>query len=128
MAKGEEESVLRFSCDSCGTHLGVDESLAGTQAPCPKCGTLLTAPVPLSGAPSGEVESRGDTSLEEPFASSESSSEWRRGRRRSSGRFSEEGVIDGEERENLRALVKILIATALVAVLVGLIVWYLKNY
>lgn len=141
MAKGEDDSILRFSCDSCGTHLGVDESLAGTEAPCPKCGALLKAPVSLNaripdgGAGSavtrgisGGMEFRSEAVSSEPFATQSHGEGRRRERGNRSVYPSGGGMSSREEKENLKVLVKILIAVALVGVLVGLVVWYLENY
>ena len=36
--------ALRFGCPACGIRLVVDQSVAGTEGPCPSCGGMIVAP------------------------------------------------------------------------------------
>lgn len=138
MANGGEGSTLRFTCSACGTHLGVDDSLAGMKAPCPKCGEVLVAPDPSSGGSrlprSGVVRGisggqgfraasreRGGVRRQSSGSSQDRRSESRQVHP-SGGRMPNE-----DEKDNMRVLIKILIATALVVLVVFLVVWFLKN-
>jgi hypothetical protein len=136
MAGNERDSVLHFECDACGTHLGVDDSLAGLEAPCPKCGKLLVAPlsedtterIPSSGVTRGVSGGGGFLTRSAPTDYGIDAAR----RKRSSGGSrkvspNSGGIMNQDERENLKTLLKILIATALVALVVALVVWYLKN-
>lgn len=136
MARNEDDSVLHFECDSCGTHLGVDGSLAGLEAPCPKCGKLLTAPlprlsgdrIPSSGVTRGVSGGKGFQTTSRPREATEEKGSTNRGERKTRKVYANSGRMANEdEKENLRVLIKILIATALVALVVALVVWYLKS-
>ena len=39
---------IHFCCDSCGKQLQVKDSMAGSRARCPKCGTVVTVPMPAA--------------------------------------------------------------------------------
>lgn len=132
-----QDRVLHFACDSCGTHLGVDESLAGLEAPCPKCGKILVAPV--LDLPEAEIRSAGvirgvsggegfqvrTPSVRAGLESRRESSSHSNNRTvyPTSGRLANE-----DEKDNLRVLIKILSATALVVLIVILVTWFLKNF
>lgn len=137
MARDEDDSVLHFECDSCGTHLGVDGSLAGLEAPCPKCGHLLTAPlpreaeerIPSSGVTRGVSGGKGFQASPRSRETGAGSRGGNQSARKSRRVSAHSGAMPNEdEKENLRVLIKILIATALVALVVVLVVWFLKNY
>lgn len=136
MARKGHDPILHFECDSCGTHLGVDESLAGLKAPCPKCGQLILAPVapePSERIPSAAV-TRGvgaGAGNQAGFRSydstgqavrSEGSEKVVRKVYPNSGRMANE-----DEKENFKVVVKIVIATALVILVVALVGWYLQR-
>ncbi len=134
MSSGEEGSVLHFTCPECRFRLGVDVSLAGLTAPCPKCGVEVTAPIvaekrveiPAQGVVRGV--SKGALPKVVPkvgegyLSSSSGMSEQRRQIYPTGGRMPDE-----DEKDNLRAFFKIVTATALVVLAVSLIVWYMNN-
>jgi WD40 repeat protein len=41
--------AIQLQCHRCGSVYNVDDSLAGTQAPCTQCATVLTVPMPTYG-------------------------------------------------------------------------------
>lgn len=44
MSQSSENNLLRFGCPACGVRLVVDRSIAGTEGPCPSCGARIIAP------------------------------------------------------------------------------------
>ena len=144
-----DESVISFICDSCGTQLGVDVSLAGMTAPCPKCGAEVTAPsvnelprrtVSAGIANSGITRgiSGGKPRVEHVSATiavnSSTVANQNSQRSRGSSRGAERkvyvgggGVSSKEEKDNLKVLLKIFIASFLVVLVVILVTWYLKS-
>lgn len=44
MPQSSENNLLRFGCPACGVRLVVDQSIAGTEGPCPSCGAGIVAP------------------------------------------------------------------------------------
>lgn len=135
MARSENEPVLHFSCDYCGTHLGVDGSLAGLQAPCPKCGALVSAPeaessrssIPSSGVTRGVSSGEVFRPIDQPVEQIRGPAVRRR--RQGGNVYPTSGRMASEdERANLRILLRILVATSLVILVVVLVAWYLRTH
>lgn len=139
MSQEASDSILYFKCDSCGAHLGVDKSLAGTKAPCPKCGSIVEAIENEEEVGEERVSNRlGRESISLPQRASRGEvreeirgSSRRRDRDRTttgrnaypaSGRLAEE-----DEVHNLKALIKILVATLLVLLIASAVSWMLLN-
>ena len=122
--------VLRFSCDSCGTHLGVDASLAGTEAPCPKCGVLVQAPNPGAAKPSfpssgvvrGVIGGAGGGFRKEGDQRVRRSGEEKRAVYSAGGRPGE-----GDDQVNPGGLFKVFITLFFVILVVVVVVWYLQR-
>ena len=137
MADPGQSSTLRFTCDECGTHLGFDESLAGMQAPCPKCGALIVAPEPKSRESrlpsSGVVRGVSGGGFQaaprdrEPVMSSRGSGRRRVSSSSSGGRRRKVAPGEGSPTNEFQVLIKIMIAVALAVFVVVLVTWYLKN-
>lgn len=123
MASDEKESILRFTCDACGVHLGVDASLAGQEAPCPKCGKSLLAPN------LDEEKVAAMPALSVPSAESERSSGELRRRRRSrpGGEYSERRPEIGEPQVNYKKLFQIVLLISVVALIALSVTWYLQS-
>ena len=135
MADGGQSSTLRFTCDECGTHLGVDESLAGMEAPCPMCGAAIVAPesktrksrLPTSGVVRGVSGNGGFQST--PRERSAGPTRTSGGTEASSGRMKSRTVVPGggPAANELRILIKLLVAVGLAIFVVVLVTWFLKN-
>lgn len=134
MARRKKGSILHFSCEWCGTHLGFDDSLAGLQAPCPKCGSLVKAPELES--PSLSIPSSGVTRGISADGGLRSGMGRREAVRGASGREKRRGgrvyPANGpmpieDEKANMGALIRILVATFLVVIVVALVVWCLRD-
>ena len=140
MADGVQGSTLRFKCEECGTHLGVDESLAGLEAPCPKCGAKVTAPeletrksrLPTSGVVRGVSGNGGfQANTRERGASIPSGG----GGGGAGGPNSSDGLRrsrtvvpnEGSTPNEVKIMINIVVAIALAAFVVALVTWYLKN-
>lgn len=122
MANDEKESILRFTCDACGVHLGVDASLAGQEAPCPKCGKPLLAPNV------GAEESETVPSLSIASEGSERSlGESRRRRSRRKDGYSERRPEVGAPQVNYKKLFQIVLFVSVVALIALSVTWYLQN-
>ena len=137
-----DNELLRFGCPACGVRLVVDQSIAGTQGPCPSCGASIVAP-PLGsardlsnrGAAPLEVKPRnkGGTEKTTEMAGPEGSPsgsipepDYKASRKRS---VSPSAVISDRhtERGDTLAFFKILCAVLVVALIVAAVFLWLKN-
>lgn len=125
MSESDQSSILRFVCQACGVHLGIDRSLAGLESPCPKCGAKVQAPIEEACEQvSEEGESSALRSVSGEKLASSSGGEVRR-RRRSSGsrRSKESGLTRGELRAGFKAVMLI----SIVALIIFAVIWHLKG-
>lgn len=122
MSNEDKEAVLHFQCDSCGIHLGVDSSLAGQEAPCPKCGALIRAPHP------DEKEAATMPPLTLPGGGGEDSeNRLQRRERRRSGEYSERRSDPSETKVNYKRLFQIVLFVSVVALIALGVTWYLQH-
>lgn len=120
MANDDNESVLHFKCDSCGIHLGVDSSLAGQEAPCPKCGKILQAP--------SLDEQKEATMAPLTIPSADSGGTLRRRKRRRSDEYSGRRSDPTEPTVNYKKLFQIVLFISIVALIALAVTWYLQNH
>ncbi|MFT7172177.1 MAG: putative RNA-binding Zn-ribbon protein involved in translation (DUF1610 family) [Paracoccaceae bacterium] len=128
------EWVIHFSCDYCKISLTVEDSLAGVTGPCPSCGETITAPRPIAprkvDVRPREVRGQGNSSVEAGRGDVQVSSWSAANRRSDSGRrrrsISPETGVSGahREREEVAAVVKMLVAGLIVlAIVLGVAYW-----
>jgi hypothetical protein len=134
---GDNSEVIQFVCGGCQISLTVDQSLAGVTGPCPSCGRDVTAPSPVAPSPvvpqgivirPRAVKKRGGMTGEAPVVAHSS------GQRRSSssrGRIAvrpDTGLSEShQEKVEIAAIVKMLIAGALALVVVLVVGYLLKS-
>ena len=138
-APNTDNQMLRFGCPACGVRLVVDQSIAGTQGPCPSCGAGIVAPplgvsqdlegrkaAPLAVKPRkpGATHASETQAVESSGAAPEPI--YKPSRRRS---VSPASVISDKHQEKSNTLIffKILCAVLVVALIVAAVYLVLKG-
>ena len=150
----ETTAVLRFSCRHCAMELTAPLSTADVEGPCPGCGGLVQAPsAPIEEAPSPNPESEPQRGAESPEQEEHPSSaqspqpsaaepsevlpspaseqrverKVRKRRRIPAPEDSLERSMGAEERREVRALLKIVLAVLATVVVVMVVSWVVRN-
>jgi len=141
VSSATDQKLLRFGCPACGVRLVVDQSIAGTEGPCPSCGANIVAPpldvssdiTPRRGAPvavkprhiSGS-SSADSSELDSVPVIPASEAKYQPSRRRS---VSPNTVISQKYKETSNALLffKILAAILVVALIVAAVYLVLRE-
>ena len=124
------DATLHFKCDACGVHLGVDSSLAGTEAPCPKCGALVLAPMPSQSGRGtvGSSSVTGAENLEMSYPSIDTLPERRRIRKtEQGGEYVPSKTDKAQLMASLKTLFKALLLISVIILIVLAVTWFLKN-
>ena len=133
------DNVIHFSCQHCQISLTVDASLAGVTGPCPSCGASMTAPA--ASVPSAVVVKPRDVKKREaqtdevpevarPKVEVQIEPSERPRRRRGGGRAISPNTGLSEtyqEKVEVAAVVKMLIAGLVVVGIVLVVAFWLKS-
>lgn len=141
-----DNKLLRFGCPACGIRLVVDQSIAGTEGPCPSCGAVIVAPplgvssdlsgriaAPLEvkprqtgGAATAEMQANPLTDKASASEGSSADQVYKPSRRRS---VSPTSVISDKHQEKANTLqfFKILCAVLVIALIVAAVYLVLKE-
>jgi len=135
--EGDNSEVIHFMCGECQTSLTVDQSFAGVTGPCPSCGRDVTAPHlgnPRSVAPQGivlrprAIKKRSGATGDGAVVAQSS------GQSRSSSSLGQMAVRPDtglseshQEKVEVAAIVKMLIAGLLVFAVVFIVGYFLKS-
>ena len=130
--EGDNSEVIHFMCGECQTSLTVDQSFAGVTGPCPSCGRDVTAPHSLASQgivlrPRAIKKRSGATGDGAVVAQSS-------GQSRSSSSLGQMAVRPDtglseshQEKVEIAAIVKMLIAGLLVFAVVFIVGYFLKS-
>lgn len=132
---GVNDNVIHFTCQHCQASLIVDISLAGVAGPCPSCGAAITAPkgsTPEAVVVSPRELKKRKTPIEEvaspPTLQEAPSEELHRSSGGGRAVCPRTGLSEAyEEKSEMVAIIKMLIAALVVIGLVMVVAYYLKS-